>query len=414
MHVQFRNVNDAFRMLVTTIHDIDRWKSHAVPPNYPVCGLPEIEYRDSRNGPVIQIAEPVTATYTAPRERVLFNIARDANPFFHLVEALWMLCGRNDLATLEYFAKQIGNYSDNGVTLNGAYGHRWRHMYQVAYDVNGSVYTAEGKTPSRGIDQLDMLIRHLSAFPDSRRGVLGHWNAEDSLDAMGSTMPGWEHRTSLDVPCNTHIYFSTSGGVQRKLHMTVLNRSNDMIWGMLGANYVHFSFLMEYVTLACGYEMGTYNHITNNCHVYRTNWEPEKWLKDSETKYYGYYPGNPEVPLLFKSSSPEARQDFDREAAMVLDKLILGVSPRFATAPTLYVPLLTGRSDMQPYEWQNIFIKDTVIPAVMAFHHHKVRNYPFAFDWCRRIEAWDWRAACTEWIKRRESRYDSRFKGKSE
>ena len=78
----------------------------------------------SRNGPVIVAPGPVITTYTAPWQRVLFSKIRDANPFFHFFEALWMLAGRQDVKFLEQFTPRIREYSDNGSTLNGAYGYR--------------------------------------------------------------------------------------------------------------------------------------------------------------------------------------------------------------------------------------------------------------------------------------------------
>src|SRR6266478_1362063 len=94
---------------------------------------------DSRNGPVLVSPEPVMTVYTRPTERVLSSPLRDANPFFHLMEALWMLAGRNDVAWPAQFAKQILQYSDDGVILWGGYGARWRRWF--------------------GYDQLTLLIK---------------------------------------------------------------------------------------------------------------------------------------------------------------------------------------------------------------------------------------------------------------
>ena len=71
------------------------------------CALPralqELERvgqaRESRNGPVIVFPDPVTTVYAKPCERVMFWSERDANPAFHLYEALWMLAGRDDVFT---------------------------------------------------------------------------------------------------------------------------------------------------------------------------------------------------------------------------------------------------------------------------------------------------------------------------
>ena len=78
--------------------------------------------RPSRNGPVLQAPWPVTTVYQNPLERVVFWPERDANPFFHLYESLWMLAGRNDIAPLTRYAKNMANYSDDGETQHGAYG----------------------------------------------------------------------------------------------------------------------------------------------------------------------------------------------------------------------------------------------------------------------------------------------------
>ena len=61
--------------------------------------------RDSRNGPVLMMPDVVTTEYAKPEERVLFWPERDANPFLHLYESLWMLAGRNDIEPiLRYLA----------------------------------------------------------------------------------------------------------------------------------------------------------------------------------------------------------------------------------------------------------------------------------------------------------------------
>ena len=76
--------------------------------------------RDSRNGPVRESECPVTTVYHRPQERVLFWEQRDANPFFHFMESLWMLGGRHDLDYVYQFNKGMKRYSDDGKTLWGA------------------------------------------------------------------------------------------------------------------------------------------------------------------------------------------------------------------------------------------------------------------------------------------------------
>lgn len=216
----------------------------------------------SRNGPVLALPHPVMFAYAHPDERVMFSAARNANPFFHLFEALWMLAGRNDVAFPAYYSQQLQLYSDDSTTLNGAYGHRWRAHF--------------------GYDQLALIVEELRVNPASRRCVLAMWDGMDEQLTTGS--PGayeGDLKRALaggkDVPCNTHVYFRIVGG---QLDMTVCNRSNDAVWGAQGANAVHFSILQEYVASAVGVPLGIYYQFANNYHVYTEREDVQRLMKE--------------------------------------------------------------------------------------------------------------------------------------
>lgn len=183
-----------------------------------LSGLPFLKFkgvkRSSRNGEVLVAEGPVTTEYARPRERVLLLPERDANPFFHLFESLWMLNGNEDVAPLVHYVKRMATFSDDGKIFHGAYGHRWQHHFHF--------------------DQLTLIIRALKANPDDRRCVLQMWDTIADL--------GWPKR---DIPCNTQAYFSRD--YLGRLDMTVCCRSNDIIWGAYGANAVHFSMLQEFL-----------------------------------------------------------------------------------------------------------------------------------------------------------------------
>lgn len=188
----------------------------------------------SRNGPVLVSPDPVLTTYLKPNERILFHNRRDANPYFHLFEALWMLAGERDLEWPMFFNSKFGQYSDNGKTLHGAYGYRWRNHF--------------------GQDQIDNIINHMKECGDTRRAVLQMWDPDED-------MPPW----SKDHPCNLSAMFDLRG---EALNMTVCNRSNDIVFGAYGANAVHFSMLQEYVAKALDVSVGVYRQFSNNYHVY--------------------------------------------------------------------------------------------------------------------------------------------------
>lgn len=373
MHLTYGNVNDAFVGLVHGIHN----------------GSIDTVRKPSRVGDVIMVPEPVTITYTRPRERVLFNPHRDANPFFHLYESLWMLAGRNDVAPLAYYNSQIAEIaSDDGETFNGAYGYRWRHSTRkLSTSLIGGTYQED-------LDQLALIIQHLKDNPNSRRAVLQMWTVHEDLLRIDSQGYGY----SKDVCCNLSVMFSINSyegpegqSSDPQLDMTVTNRSNDLIWGMLGANVVHFSMLQEYVACALRIEVGVYNQFTNNLHAYTSRWEPDKWLQqhldrsmhDSLPTTYGY--GIDKLIPLVQSQS-----QFDQEC------------PQFVEQHK-HVEPQNGRD-----EWKEPFLMLVAKPMCHAFHMHKQRDYQAALYWCARVEADDWRIAATQWILKRKKNWEKK------
>jgi len=200
------------------------------------------EVSDSRNGKVMRMPGPMVTTYRRPTERMLMDPMRDANPFFHIFEGIWMLAGRNDVKWISQFNANIGQYSDTAVTFEGAYGHRWRNHWDD--------------------DQLVWVIEHLRKNPNSRRAVMAMYDPQ-------TDQPNTDHN-GLDIPCNTGIYFGIAGGV---LNMTVTCRSNDMIWGCYGANAVHMSMLQEFIASALGINVGRYYQFSNDFHIYERHFE---------------------------------------------------------------------------------------------------------------------------------------------
>ena len=229
-----------------------------------MCG----EEEDSRNGKVLTLQQPLTVTVADPTMRQLTDPVRHANPFFHVMEFIWMMSGSDRPDWITQFNSRFHEYADTnnpgGVPIiHGAYGHRWREHFNT--------------------DQLFEAVRMLVCDPESRRVVLSMWDANVDL--------GTEHN---DLPCNTHIYLRI---VREKLEMTVCNRSNDVIWGMTGANAVHMTMLQELLALELGYEIGCYRVFTNNAHIYTELPRVDRMLA---TRYptYQSYEENEHTPLL--------------------------------------------------------------------------------------------------------------------
>ena len=190
--------------------------------------------RDSRNGPVLEVPTPVTTVYSNPRNRVLFNGYRNKNHAFELMESLWILAGCFDVARLSDFNSNMANYSDGGYSFHGAYGYRMRYTQDV--------------------DQIQKVVYMLKEDPATRRAVISIWDTKLDLAT-----------DSKDIPCNDMIFFKIRDGA---LHITVANRSNDIIWGTYGTNIVQFSMLQEYVAAHIGVNVGTYAQVSDSFHAY--------------------------------------------------------------------------------------------------------------------------------------------------
>lgn len=309
----------------------------------------------SRNGMTLEAPAPVATVYRQPANRVLISSARDANPFFHLMEALWIIAGREDVAFLNEFNKRMIEYSDNGETFNAPYGYRVRNHF--------------------GVDQLDLIIDTLIADPSSRQAVLQIWDPAD----LG--------RPTKDKACNMQVVFRVRSG---KLDMIVYNRSNDMIWGAYGANVVQFSMLQEYVAAHLGLPMGTYTQVSNSFHVYTEGpgGEVLHRVKEGYDKTYNPYD---HVHTRVNMTSTD------------IDNIELDLKMFFITYDRHG---LQGAANIK--SWSSLYFEFLVIPMLRVYMQHKEFGPEAAVTNIRDIKAEDWRMAATCWLEERIARRNAK------
>lgn len=295
----------------------------------------------SRNGEVYRIPEVVLTKILEPRERVLFYSRRDANPIFHLLESIWMLAGRRDVAFLEQFNSRIGQFSDDGRVFNAAYGYRIRHQF--------------------GFDQLKAVINHLKMNPNSRQAVVQLWDANDLTNE------------TLDRACNTQMVFSV---VNDKLNLLVNNRSNDFWWGYAGANAVHFTIIQEFVATALGLKVGTYSTVSNNLHLYTKLYDAMPDMENPpHAEVYDYYSqGIVEPYKLFEGDWETFLEDCET----------------FCDAP------------YNDNNYRHAFFTEVAQPMALVSYVRKQGETGKAI--ASLIKASDWRVAVEQWIERREAK----------
>lgn len=323
----------------------------------------------SRNGAVLVAPWPVITTYEDPTARVLFSASRNANPFFHVMESLWMLEGRNDIGFLAHFNKRMKEYSDDGLIQHGAYGHRWRRHFEM--------------------DQLDIVADELVRNPHSRRAVLTMWDPRADWAAMA-------FGDAKDVPCNTQAYFDMHGG---KLNMTVTCRSNDLWWGAYGANAVHFSFLLEYMAARVQMPMGVYRQFSNNFHLYTDVVAVEdidelaQQAREEDRYTYSVGPHQKRPPLTLDMAGYMRRIPLVRRP-MAFD---FELETFFRYVDDANIPA------MLDYPWIEPFFSGVAVPMFAAWDMYKLDGPKTALNFVADIKADDWRIACHDWMERADA-----------
>lgn len=328
----------------------------------------------SRNGPVLVAPGPVCIEYLNPRQRVLLSPTRDANHVFHLMESLWMLAGDNDIEFPTFFNSKYGQFSDDGKTMWDAYGWRWRRFF--------------------GYDQLDAIVDELKSSPTSRRCVLAMWSAEagDDTRYFFESKNGLRYHDDLGaacnggkaVPCNTHAYFAIRNG---KLNMTVMNRSNDLVWGALGANVVHFSFLLEYMAMRIGIPVGSYYQFTNNLHVYTDKFSRE--MLDTVAYECATVGALPDL-------GPALEEGFDDDLKLFM---------AWARVCIRHQPVgMSGGPGLNVPSCKTTFMQTVVVPTFLFWLYRKWKDEYSSNICLDGIDAPDWHRACSEWEERRSSK----------
>jgi hypothetical protein len=254
------------------------------------------------------------------------------------MESLWMLNGQRDAAWVTFFNKQMDAYTNERGNYDGAYGYRWRNHFDM--------------------DQLTPIIEMLRYDPSTRRAVLTMFDPVTDLGA-----------DSLDIPCNTTIYFSILNG---ELNMTVCNRSNDVIWGAYGANAVHMSMLHEVMAAMVRAKLGTYYQFSNNFHLY-----PD--IKNHVELLIG----------VFHDHDWYISQGWPKFPVVNVPDRWFSDLKTFMLNPTIF------RSTANPFFYY------VARPMYLSWVAHKEKMPEDAIAWAEQIEDQAWSYACVQWLKRR-------------
>lgn len=278
----------------------------------------EVHVRGTTNIELLNCASVVLE----PEHHCILIPSRRWNPWLAMSEALWILAGRDDVKALEPYNSHIKDYSDDGVTLYGAYGPR--------------IYP-----------QIDDVINRLKKDPSDRAAVLQIW--DDNGQVINCEEYGYKDLvySGLDRPCNNMVYFKLRQG---KLHMTVINRSNDLHMGLFAVNLPTFGILQSYIAARIGVRRGTQTHFSNSLHIYtsdkRSTDITDRMIKDNSP--LPEYPKH--EPVFTDLTWVESHQQFAEMCSDVLDNksLVKAQKVPFLGFASFF---LSSYTEKQPFMW---------------------------------------------------------------
>lgn len=216
--------------------------------------------------------QPSANVWDRPDKMVMTTPGRKPNPFFTLFEALWIAGGRGDSESVCFYNKQLAQFLDDGYTdFHAPYGRRirkWGKHKQPSESFTEQVTitsTTVGTTlegvelvfldNTQFLDQFRDCYNLLKRDPDTRQAVISLWIPPFDKSTV----------TTNDRPCNDMVMFKIRNGF---LNMTVINRSNDLHWGLYSTNIMQFSVMHRIMASCLGVKLGRYYHHSDSLHIY--------------------------------------------------------------------------------------------------------------------------------------------------
>ena len=169
-----------------------------------------------------------------PADRYITTPWRKFSDSYARKEWAWYLSGDNKVTEIKKLAKIWDKMHGGDDVVNSNYGYQWLR--------NG---------------QLDRCVDQLKKDPNSRQAWISIYDGKEKI------------KYQYDTPCTIGVGFDIKNG---KLDMTVVMRSNDLVYGFCNDQYC-FSKLQEMVADRLGIEIGTYTHFAHDLHIYERHYD---------------------------------------------------------------------------------------------------------------------------------------------
>ena len=206
-----------------------------------------------------------------PRNRVISSVFREVKPRYLAGEFIWYLTGSLKVSDIIRYSKFWSRLADEEGKINSNYGNK------ILWD-SGRILLSQ-------YSQIMQVANLLWEDPDSRRAIINiHMGTPKNL---------------RDVPCTLTMQFFIR---DRKLHLSVNMRSNDLVLGFSNDVFQFTMFqeiLLRILQTKREFEdlkLGGYHHHAGSLHVYENHYE--KMLSEIKEEY------TPNLDLLRISEMP--------------------------------------------------------------------------------------------------------------
>ena len=193
---------------------------------------------NARTGVGIRAIEPTSFAIDLSTGQLPVCGVRKTYPKSAAAEVAWFLTGSKNVTFIRQYAPLWDKFvEDDGETVAGAYGFRWRRQF--------------------GRDQIQDAVQTLRDDPTNRRVYVSAWDpAEDGLG-----------RPSKNVPCPLGFTLSILDG---KLNSVLAIRSSDVFVG-LPYDVMGHAFLMAAFASSLGVGLGTMHVTLAHPHLYEVH-----------------------------------------------------------------------------------------------------------------------------------------------
>ena len=207
------------------------------------------EIVESRIGKTKHLTD-ITFAVQDPYHNICVNKARNLSLRYLLGEIGWYMSGSNKVSDIGKYARMWYDLTDDGETVNSAYGYRIFHKF--------------------GFDQLQYCIEKLKKNPYDRQAVIHIKEASNA--------------PTKDTPCTCLLQFTCQN---RKLNLHTYMRSND-IWLGLPYDMAFFTVLLQIACNKTGLPAGTYYHTVGDLHLYEKHWGKEIYEDEDQSEQTGW------------------------------------------------------------------------------------------------------------------------------